>query len=151
MKRFASVPVLILVAVLLACCGGGSGSSTSDEGQWMKEMQKVMTEGGKSIEADEEEINSATTRESLEAAYRAYARRLSAVASRLSGTEAPSACSSLKSHVVHSLQEFDSITGDLGHLSSMREKQFDALVKQDTAAAQAFAGMMERIASKGHC
>ena len=49
------------------------------------------------------------------------------------------------------MQEFGSITGALGHLSAMGEKQFEALVKQDTAAAQAFAGMMERVAAKGHC
>jgi hypothetical protein len=151
MKRRAAALVLILGALLLAACGGGSGSSTNDEGQWVEELQTVMTAGGKTIEADEEKINSATTRKSLEAAYRAYAGRLAAVGAKLRDTEAPAACSSVKSHVVHSLTEFGSITGELGHLSSLGEQQFDALVRQDTAAAQAFAKMMEGIASKGHC
>jgi hypothetical protein len=151
MKRLVPALALLLVAILLAACGGSSGSSTNNEEEWAAEVQKVMTGGEKSVESAEDKINAATTRKTLEAAYRTYAQRLSAVASQLDETEAPQACSSVKSHVVGFLQEFGSITGELGHQGGLDEKKFDALVKEDATAGQTFAGMMKKIGSKGHC
>jgi hypothetical protein len=151
MKRLAAVLALLLVPVLLAACGGGTGSTTNNEEEWAAEVQAVMTAGEKTVDPAEEKINAAKTRKTLEAAYRTYAQRLAAVASKLDATEAPQACSSVKSHVVGFLQEFGSITGELGHQSGLDEKKFDALVKEDATAGQTFAGMMEKIGSKGHC
>lgn len=155
-RRLAAVLALLLVPILLTACGGGSGSSGStgsgnDETQWTAEVQEVMTEGEKAVVPAERQINAATTRKALEAAYRAYAAKLAAVASRLDATEAPQACSSVKSHVVGFLEEFGSITGELGHQSGLDETKFAALVEADTTAGQTFAAMMERIGSKGHC
>jgi hypothetical protein len=151
MKRLAAALALILVPVLLTACGGGSGSSTNNEEEWAAEVQTVMTEGEKTVESAEEKINAATTRKTLEAAYRTYAQRLASVASKLDDTEAPQSCSSVKSHVVGFLQEFGSITGELGHQGGLDEKKFDALVEEDATAGQTFAGMMEKIGAKGHC
>jgi hypothetical protein len=145
------LPAVIIIVLILAGCGGGSGSSTNDEGAWTSEVQAVMKESEKTVGAAERQIDSATTRKSLEAAYRTYAARLSKVTSGLRDTDAPDTCSSVKSHLVAFLQEFGTITGELGHQSSLGQKQFDTLVREDTTAAQAFAGMMERIGSEGHC
>jgi hypothetical protein len=119
--------------------------------EWATEVQAVMTGGERAVVPAERKIDAATTRRGLEAAYRGYAARLAAITSKLEETEAPPACSSVKSHVVGFLREFGSITGELGHQSGLDEKKFDALVKEDATAGQTFAAMMERIGSKGHC
>ncbi len=155
MKRLASVLALIAISVFLVACGGGGGSSGNgggnDEAAWVKEVEAVMDEGGGAIEGAEEKINSAKTRKSLEAAYRSYAAQLSTVASKLGETNPPADCESVKSHVVGFLKQFDTITAELGRQSALPQAKFENLVEEDTSAAQAFAGLMERLGSKGHC
>jgi hypothetical protein len=157
MRRLVGLLLLLASsAILLTACGGGSGSSSSagtgnDEKEWTAEVGRVMTEGEKTVDPAEEKINAATTRKALEGACRAYGQRLTSVAANLDETEAPQACSSVKSHIVGYLREFGSITSELGHQSGLDEKKFDALVKEDTTAGQTFAATMERIGSKGHC
>ena len=93
MKRLVPALALLLVSALLAACGGGgSSSSTNNEEEWAAEIQSVMTQGEKSVESAEEKINAATTRKTLEAAYRTYADRLESVASKLGDDTAAITC-----------------------------------------------------------
>jgi hypothetical protein len=162
-RKFALVPLLLLVLVLgLAACGGGSGSSgesgstsaagPTPEAKWAKEVDKIMRGFENHVSARATEaIHTTGAQRLLEPLYRSYGAALTKLGDHLEATDTPPTCVAMRKRMADDGHALGQLTTKLGHEPQADEEEFASLVVVQQSRIHRYGSDLTEITATPHC